>query len=146
MSGRLVLAVGAVSAISAGTARAADFEVHMLNKGEAGAMVFEPASLKLMLGDTVTFVPTDKGHNAETVKDLVPAAGAPFKGKINEAVTVTFDAPGIYVVKCMPHFAMGMVAVMVVGEDHSNLAAVKAASLPKKARERIDAGLSELGF
>ncbi|MEO7223986.1 MAG: pseudoazurin, partial [Devosia sp.] len=37
---------------------AANFEVHMLNKGEAGAMVFEPALTKVAVGDTVTFIPT----------------------------------------------------------------------------------------
>ena len=47
---------------------AADFEVKMLNKGAEGAMVFEPAGLKIAPGDTVTFIPTDKGHNAEAIK------------------------------------------------------------------------------
>jgi plastocyanin len=47
-------------------AMAANFEVRMLNKGEAGAMVFEPALTKVAVGDTVTFVPTDKGHDAQT--------------------------------------------------------------------------------
>jgi len=31
-------------------------------------MVFEPALLKNAPGDTVTFVPTDKSHNAESIK------------------------------------------------------------------------------
>ena len=44
----------------AGAATAADYEVHMKNKGEDGVMVFEPALTKLQPGDTVTFVPTDK--------------------------------------------------------------------------------------
>ncbi len=36
-------------------------------------MVFEPSLIKVAKGDTVTFIPTDKSHNAETVKDLLPA-------------------------------------------------------------------------
>jgi pseudoazurin len=148
MSGKLVSAVGAAwLLLSMGApAGAANFEVHMLNKGEAGMMVFEPAALKVMPGDTVTFIPTDKSHNAETVKGLAPAGAVPFKGKINETVKVSFDMPGIYVVKCAPHFAMGMVAAVLVGDNPANLAEVKAATLPKKARERIEADLSALGL
>ena len=64
-----ILATAAVLAFAAAPALAANFEVHMLNKGEAGAMVFEPALTKVAVGDTVTFIPTDKGHNAETLKE-----------------------------------------------------------------------------
>ena len=51
----------------AAPAVAADFEVHMLNKGKDGAMVFEPAGLKIAHGDSVSFIPTDKSHNAESL-------------------------------------------------------------------------------
>lgn len=33
------------------------FELQMLNKGETGAMVFEPSYLKVAVGDTITFLP-----------------------------------------------------------------------------------------
>ena len=62
---------------------AADFEIKMLNKGADGAMVFEPAGLKIAPGDTVTFTPTDKGHNAEVIKGMLPEGAAEFKGKMN---------------------------------------------------------------
>lgn len=74
---------------------AADFEVKMLNKGAEGAMVFEPAGLKIAPGDTVTFIPTDKGHNAEIIKGMIPDGAAEFKGKMNEEIKVTFDVPGL---------------------------------------------------
>ncbi len=137
------LAASLASAAFAIPAAAADFEVKMLNKGADGAMVFEPSALKVAAGDTVTFVPTDKSHNAETIPDLLPEGATPFKGKMNEAVKVTFDTAGAYVIKCAPHFGMGMVALVVVDDPASNIDAVKAAKLPKKARERIDAGLSK---
>jgi len=140
------MAFAAMAALSlATTAAAADFEVHMLNKGKAGAMVFEPSLVKVAPGDTVTFIPTDKSHNAETVKDLIPEGAKPFKGKINETVKVTFDVPGAYVVKCTPHLGMGMVALVVVGDAPANLEAVKTGKLPKKARERLDADIAALG-
>jgi pseudoazurin len=122
-------------------ASAADFEVHMLNKGKDGIMVFEPGLTKVAKGDTVTFIPTDKSHNAETVKDLLPAGATAFKGKMNEAVKVTFDVEGAYVVKCSPHVGMGMVGLIVVGDPKSNVDVIKTAKLPKKARDRLDADI-----
>ncbi|QFY62778.1 hypothetical protein FZ934_20650 (plasmid) [Rhizobium grahamii] len=62
----------------------------MLNKGADGVMVFEPLLTKIQPGDTVTFVPTDKSHNAETVKDMIPDGAKAFKGKTNETVKETF--------------------------------------------------------
>ncbi|MCC8934813.1 pseudoazurin [Rhizobium sp. 'Codium 1'] len=122
---------------------AADFEVKMLNKGAEGPMVFEPAGLKIAPGDTVTFIPTDKGHNAEVIKGMFPDGGTEFKGKMNEEIKVTFDVPGLYGVKCAPHVGMGMVAAILVGDaPAANLDAFNAAKLPKKARERIDAAVA----
>ena len=114
-------------------ATAADFEVHMLNKGAAGAMVFEPAFVKVAPGDTITFIPTDKGHNVETIKDMIPEGAEAFKSKMNETYKVTFDKAGAYGVKCTPHLPMGMVALIVVGDPSSNLEAAKAAKNPGKA-------------
>lgn len=131
-------------AVLASSVAAADFEVHMLNKGADGVMVFEPLLTKIQPGDTVTFVPTDKGHNAETVKDMIPTGAEAFKGKTNETVKETFSTPGVYVIKCMPHFPMGMVAVIAVGDTFSNLDSVKTGKLPNKARERVDKALSQL--
>ncbi len=128
-------------------AMAEEFKIEMLNKGDAGLMVFQPQALRIAPGDTVTFVPTDKTHNAETVKELVPEGAQTFKGKVNEQISTTFAVPGAYVIKCLPHMPMGMVALVVVGaEAPANLDAVKAAKLPKKARERLDASLTELGL
>lgn len=124
-------------AATTASAMAADFEVKMLNKGEGGDMVFEPALTKIAVGDTVTFVPSDPSHNAESIKDLMPEGGTTFKGKISKEVKVTFDKPGVYGVKCLPHFAMGMVALVVVGDDLSNLETAANAKLPPKAKERM---------
>lgn len=144
MAFRTSLATAAILAGLVGSACAADFEVHMLNKGPDGAMVFEPVLTKIAAGDTVSFIPTDKSHNAETVKDMLPAGAEPFKGKVNETVKVTFTVPGAYVVKCNPHFSMGMVAAVIVGDAPANLDAIKAAKFPKKAKERLDAAFATL--
>lgn len=139
-----LLATMAVVAFTATPALAANFEVQMLNKGEAGPMVFEPALVQIAPGDTVTFVPTDKGHNAETIAGMLPEGAAAFKGKMGKEIAVTFEAPGAYGIKCAPHLAMGMVAMVVVGDDTGNLEAAKAVKLPRKATERLEAVYADL--
>ena len=111
----LVAAAVGVAMAMAGGALAAEVEVKMLNKGAEGLMVFEPALVKIAPGDTVKFVSTDKGHNAETIKGMLPDGGAPFVGKKNEDIAVKFEQDGIYGIKCAPHYGMGMVAMVVVG-------------------------------
>jgi pseudoazurin len=135
-----------VLAACSASARAADFEVHMLNKGKDGAMVFEPAAIRIAKGDSITFVPTDKSHNAESVKDLIPSDAQPFKGKTNETIKVTFDVAGAYAVKCSPHVGMGMIGLVVVGDAPANLDAIKSATFPKKTRDRLNAEIAALGF
>jgi pseudoazurin len=137
-------AVAALLALAASPALAANFEVQMLNKGAAGAFVFEPALTRVAVGDTVTFVPTDKGHNAQTVDGLLPAGAEPFKGAISQPVAVTFTVPGAYEIKCAPHYGLGMVAVVVVGDSPSNLDALKAATQPPKVAERLKAVFEQL--
>jgi pseudoazurin len=111
----LVAAAVAAAMVVAGDAAAAEVEVKMLNKGAEGAMVFEPSLVKIAPGDTVKFVSTDKGHNAEIIKGMLPEGAASFAGKIGEDVTVKFDQAGIYGIKCAPHYGMGMVALVAVG-------------------------------
>ena len=64
------------------------FEVQMLNKGETGAMVFEPSYLKVAVGDTITFLPASKGHNAVTIKGMFPENVEKFKSKIGKPFSV----------------------------------------------------------
>jgi pseudoazurin len=137
----MTLATAVVLVTMGGGAFAAEVEVKMLNKGAEGAMVFEPALVKVAPGDTVKFVSTDKGHNAETIKGMLPAEATPFLGKNGEDVVVTFDKPGIYGVKCLPHYGMGMVAMVVVGTP-DNVDAAKAVPQPGKAKQ-VMAGLFE---
>ncbi|SFJ04097.1 pseudoazurin [Bosea sp. OK403] len=117
-----------------GMAQAAEVQVRMLNKGTEGVMVFEPALVKIAPGDTVKFVAVDKGHNVETVETMLPEGAKAFVGKVNEELAITFDKPGVYGYKCKPHYGMGMVAMVVVG-DAPNLDLAKAASHPGKAKQ-----------
>ena len=115
MRNYLAPAAFAVAMALAGGAHAAEFEIKLLNKGADGLMVFEPALVRVEPGDTVKFVATDKGHNAESIKGMLPEGAAAFVGKNGEDVAIKFDQAGIYGVKCTPHYGMGMVAMVVVG-------------------------------
>jgi len=139
------IAAIAILVASAAPLLAADHQVQLLNKGPDGPMTFEPGFIHVAPGDTVTFVPTDKGHNVETVAGLIPAGAAEFKSKPNEQFQATFDVQGAYVVKCAPHVGMGMVALIVVGDNPVNLDAIKTGKLPPLARKRLDADLAKVG-
>lgn len=130
----MVLAAALAAMTIAGGAQAADHQVQMLNKGDKGAMVFQPDFIQAAPGDTVTFVPVDKGHDAESIKGMIPEGAEPFKGKMNEEITVTLDKEGVYGIKCTPHYGMGMVALIVVGQP-VNLEEAQAVKNPGKAKK-----------
>ncbi len=129
----LALMAGALMAAAAG---ATEIEVKMLNKGAEGPMVFEPAFIRAAPGDTIHFVATDKGHNIESVPGMIPDGAAAIKGKMNEEVIVKLEKPGVYGIRCLPHYGLGMVALVIVGSP-VNEAAAKAVSNPGKAKERF---------
>ncbi len=130
--------------VAATTADAAEFEVKMLNKGAKGTMVFEPDLLQLAPGDSVRFVATNKGHNAETIKGMVPDGAATFAGKMNEEVLVTFDQPGLYGIRCKPHYGLGMVGLIAVGEA-TNAAEASQIKHPGKAKKVFADLFTQLG-
>ncbi|MBP0437720.1 pseudoazurin [Tianweitania sediminis] len=132
----VILMAAAAALAFTGPAFAADHQVKMLNKGEKGAMVFEPDFVQAAPGDTVTFVVVDKGHNAESIKGMTPEGAEPFKGKINEELKVTLDKEGIWGVKCTPHYGMGMVALIKAGEATASEEA-QAVKHPGKAKTKM---------
>lgn len=133
-----------LAALIGGAAFAETIEVQMLNKGGDGErMVFEPAFVQAQPGDTIRFVATDKSHNAELNKGMHPEGAEVFKGKINEEIEVTLDAEGVYGVICKPHFAMGMVMTIAVGDVAAPEDFLEG-RIPKKAKARFEAQLSNL--
>ena len=130
-----MLAASAAAMVLAGSAQAAEVEVKLLNKGADGAvMVFEPALVKIAPGDVVKFVSSDKGHNAESIKGMLPDGATPFLGKNNEDIAVKFEQEGVYGIKCLPHYGMGMVAMIVVGMP-GNVDQAKAVPQVGKAKQ-----------
>lgn len=141
---RTVTAALAFATLMGSAALAEMHEVKMLNKGTDGdRMVFEPAFVQAAPGDTIKFIATDKGHNAETVKGMIPDGAEKFGGKINEEFEITLDAAGVYGVMCKPHYAMGMVMTIAVGDVAAPDSFLEG-RVPKKAKERFEAQLGNL--
>ncbi len=117
---------------------AEDMSIEMLNKRDDGAkMVYSEDVARIDVGDTITWLPTSKGHNVEF---RVGPEGwkLPKKSKNNREVEITFDVPGVYFYQCTPHKAMGMIAIVVVGDDTSNKDTILKASKAKgKSKKKL---------
>ncbi len=126
-------------------ASAEEIVVKMLTKGSNGTMmVFEPEIVEAKVGDTIRFVATDPSHNAETIDSMVPEGATGFKGKLNQDVVFEASQSGVYGVKCMPHYGMGMVSLVIVGDDAPNLEAAKSARHVGKAKAKFAALFEQL--
>ena len=90
--------------------------VKMLNSGDGGQMIFEPAVLKVSKGDTIHFKAVDASHNSATIEGMIPAGAKEWNGQMNMDISVTLDTEGVYVYQCDPHAMMAMVGVIQVGE------------------------------
>ncbi|SDF99198.1 pseudoazurin [Phytopseudomonas seleniipraecipitans] len=123
--------------LAATPALAETHQVKMLNRGESGAMVYEPDFLAIAPGDSVKFIATHPTHNAASIPGFLPAGAEPFKGKINEEIEVIFSEPGLYGIQCIPHLAMGMVMLIQVGEPSASNVKIPA-QLPARARQRFE--------
>ena len=114
---------------------AADVTVEMLNKLDNESMVYSKKIVKINTGDTVFWKATDKGHNVEFIKNGVPEGVDKFKSKFNKDAEYKFTIPGIYAYWCTPHKTMGMIGFVVVGDDKSNIEAIKALKFLGKSKK-----------
>ena len=127
----------------------ANHSVKMLNQGPTGIMVFEPAYLKINIGDSVTFESTDPAHNSASIPGMIPSSASSWNGGLSQDITVMFDVAGIYGYQCTPHSMMAMVGVIQVGDDKSNLDSAKAVAQQFKSsfvmnQTRLDDLLSKI--
>ncbi len=131
------------TAIVCGTSFAAladTIEVEMLNQNDAGErMVFSQELIRAEVGDVIRFLPTDKSHNAQSVKGAVPEGQEAFKGKMNKVVEFTVTETGMSAIVCLPHQSLGMVALVVAGDDISNADQNLKARIPGKGKDKIEA-------
>ena len=75
---------------------------------------------QINVGDTIEWLPINKGHNVEFLAG--PDMNAlPPKSKLNSLHSVIFELPGVYLYQCTPHGNMGMLGLVVVENDFHNL-------------------------
>mgnify|MGYP002700479405 CR=1 FL=1 len=141
---KLLSAVAFIGLLST-SAFAADTTVEMLNKRDDGAkMVYSEDITRIEVGDTVTWVPTSKGHNVEFIAGP-DGWKAPKKSKLNKEVAITFDTPGVYLYQCSPHKTMGMIAIVVVGKpDGEAKDRLKDVKVKGKSKKKLKELLGEL--
>ena len=118
------------------------FSIDMLNvRSDGQSMVYSEDVLKVEVGDTVVWKPKDKGHNVEFI--IGPdAIELPKKSRINQEFTYTFEKSGVYFYQCTPHKSMGMIAVIIVGDDLTNLDQVKSVRVVGKSKRKLEEILS----
>ena len=136
--------VALIATLFVTTAHAADMTIEMLNKDDAGnKMVYSNELARVNIGDTITWVPTTKGHNVE-FKAGPDGADLPKKSKNSKEVSMTFEVPGIYYYWCTPHKGMGMIGLVVVGDDVSNKDAIAKAKAMGKSKKKLKALLNDI--
>ena len=114
---------------------AGDVTIEMLNKQGKESMVYSEKIVRVDVGDTVFWKATDKGHNVEFIKGGTPDGVGKFKSKYNVDTEYKFTVPGIYAYWCTPHKGMGMIGFVVVGDDKSNIDAIKAIRFMAKSKK-----------
>ena len=141
---KLLTTVGLMIALAT-PAFAEDKTIEMLNKRDDGAkMVYSEDITTIEVGDTITWVPTQKGHNVEFIAGP-DGWKAPRKSKLSKEVAITFDTPGVYLYQCSPHKTMGMIAIVVVGDlTQEGVDAIKKAKVKGKSKKKLKELLGDL--
>ena len=125
-----------------GTANAMTIE--MLNKDADGnKMIYSEEIAHIAVGESITWVPTDKGHNVEIIA-APEGFDIPKKSKNNKEVTIEFTVPGVYYYWCTPHKGMGMIGLVVVDEDTHNKDAVAKAKALGKSKKKLKKLLEDI--
>ena len=138
------LFVIASASLFATSVHGADLSIDMLNKDANGnKMVYSNEVAQVAVGDTVTWLPASKGHNVEFIAGP-DGFDKPKKSKMNKEYSFKFDIPGIYLYQCTPHKGMGMIALVVVGDDTSNQDVISKAKVLGKSKKKLKKLLGEL--
>ena len=128
------LILATLVSLTAAPAIAAETTVEMLNSKNGENLVFSEKFTKVTA--------TKPGHNAEFIPGGFPQGAEELHGQVGKDVAYTFNVPGIYLVRCAPHYGMGMVAVIEV-DAPSNLDQIRQVYLPGKVRAVVDEQLKK---
>ena len=114
----------------------------MLNKLGKEKMVYSVKVAKIDVDDKIIWKSVSKGHNVEFIG--MPKGVKKFKTKINKDAEFIFKKKGVYLYQCTPHKAMGMIGLVIVGNDKSNLDKIKKVKLYGKSKKIFKKLLKEL--
>ena len=109
--------------------------IEMLNKKGKEKMIYSEEVVRVNVGDTISWVPTSKGHNVQFVS--VPEGVEKIKSKLSKEVSYTFETEGVYLYLCTPHAGMGMIGLVIVGDSLENLDSVKKHKLMGKSKKKF---------
>jgi pseudoazurin len=140
------LITASLMALFATTAYAEDMTIEMLNKRDDGAkMVYSEDISRIDVGDTITWVPTSKGHNVEFVAGP-DGWKAPMKSKLNEELEKTINTPAHYKYQNSPHKTMGMIAIVIVGDTDPEVVKdrLKGVKVKGKSKKKLEELLADL--
>ena len=122
----------------------ADQTIEMLNKLGKENMVYSKKIVNIEDGDTVFWKSTKPGHNVEFIKGGVPEGVKKFRSALSKDTEYKFEIPGIYAYWCTPHKGMGMIGFVVVGNNKTNLEAIKKIKYLGKSKKIAEELISSL--
>lgn len=123
-----------------------EIEMYIKDPDDSSALqVFKPRLVTAKVGDTVKFIPTEATHQSSSIDGMIPAGVTGWEGKINQEVSFVIPTEGVYGYKCVPHYAAGMVGMVVV-EGGDNIDAAKAVTHPGRAGKVFEEIFAEAGL
>ncbi len=86
---------------------------------------FKPDYVELEPGDTIRFLNSTSNHTVKSIKSMMPEGAEPFEISHEPVAKVKFDKEGVYGIRCKVHGRHGMVMLVKVGSNLTNLDAAK---------------------
>ncbi len=131
-----------ISSFVSSNAIAETFTIDMLNKLGKERMVYSAKVISINTNDEIFWKSKDKGHNVELIG--MPTGAKKYKSKISKDASYKFEKSGVYLYQCTPHKAMGMIGLVVVGKDKSNLDKIKKVKVYGKSKKLLKKLLKSL--
>ena len=138
----IAILIASIFSLFSNSVIAENYTIDMLNKLGKERMVYSKKVISINLNDDITWKSVDKGHNVEFIG--LPKGASKYKSKISKEAKYTFSKPGIYLYQCTPHKAMGMIGLVIVGKDKSNLDKIKKVRVYGKSKKILKSLLKGL--
>lgn len=112
---------------------------------DSGRPRFEPEILFIEPGDSVLFRSAGNSYASRAIADMQPEAADPWWGQLGRDLVVTFTEPGVYGHKCAASYRLGLVGLIVVGDDPpANMTSARSVPHPPLAAANFRALFDQL--